>query len=67
MDKSKTSLKKEEEGVLTLTGQMKDKEKQKEKRPQDFPGSAVDKNLPASSGDMGSIPGPGKFHMPQSS
>lgn len=27
MDKSKTSLKKEEEGVLTLAGQMKEKEK----------------------------------------
>ena len=23
------------------------------------------KNLPASAGDTGSIPGPGRFHMPQ--
>ena len=27
---------------------------------QDFPGAAVDKNLPANAGDMGSIPGPGR-------
>ena len=32
----------------------------------DFPGSAVDKNLPASRGNMGSIPGPGRSHMLQS-
>ena len=31
----------------------------------DFPGGAVDRNLPASAGDMGSIPGPGRFHMPR--
>ena len=31
----------------------------------DFPGGAVDKNPPANSGDMGSIPGLGRFHMPQ--
>ena len=33
---------------------------------QDFPGSAVVNILPAKAGDMGSIPGPGSFHMPQS-
>ena len=27
----------------------------------------MDKNLPANAGDMGSIPGPGRFHMPRSS
>ena len=32
----------------------------------DFPGGPVVKNLPAKAGDMGSIPGPGRFHMPQS-
>ena len=32
----------------------------------DFPGGAVDKDLPASAGDTGSIPGPGRFHMPWS-
>ena len=32
----------------------------------DFPGGPVVKNLPASAGDMGSIPGPGRFHMPRS-
>ena len=32
----------------------------------DFPGGAVVKNPPANAGDMGSIPGPGRFHMPRS-
>ena len=36
------------------------------KKKEDFPGGPVDKNPPANSGDMGSIPGPGGFHMPQS-
>ena len=31
----------------------------------DFPGGAVVKNLPANAGDMGSIPGPGRSHMPR--
>ena len=31
---------------------------------QDFPGGAVDKNPPANAGDMSSIPGAGRFHMP---
>ena len=30
----------------------------------DFHGSTVDKNPPAKAGDMGSISGPGGFHMP---
>ena len=30
----------------------------------DFPGGAVVKNLPANAGDTGSIPGPGRSHMP---
>ena len=30
----------------------------------DFPGGAVVKDLPASAGDTGSIPGPGRSHMP---
>ena len=33
---------------------------------QDFPGCAVDKNLPANARDMGLIPGPEDFHMPWS-
>ena len=33
---------------------------------QGFPGGAVVKNPPANAGDMGSIPGPGRSHMPQS-
>ena len=32
----------------------------------DFPGGTVVKNPPASAGDMGSSPGPGRSHMPQS-
>ena len=32
----------------------------------DFPGVAADKNLPANRIDTGSIPGPGRFHVPQS-
>ena len=31
----------------------------------DFPGGPVVKNPLASAGDTGSIPGPGRFHMPQ--
>ena len=31
----------------------------------DFPGGAVVKDLPANAGDTGSIPGPGRSHMPQ--
>ena len=32
----------------------------------DFAGGAVVKNPPANAGDMGSIPGPGGSHIPQS-
>ena len=31
-----------------------------------FPGGAVVKNLPANAGDMGSSPGPERFHMSRS-
>ena len=31
----------------------------------DFPSDTVDKNPPTNAGDIGSIPGPGRFHMPQ--
>ena len=34
------------------------------KRGEDFPDGTVDKNLPE--GDMGSISGSGRFHVPQS-
>ena len=33
---------------------------------QDFPGGPVVRNSPASTGDIGSIPGPGRSHMMQS-
>ena len=32
----------------------------------DFPGGIVVKNPPANAGDTGSIPGPGRSHMPWS-
>ena len=34
---------------------------------QDFPGGPVVKGLPANAGDMGLIPGRGRFHTPQGS
>ena len=41
-----------------------------EKHPQgdalDFLGGPAVKNPPANAGDMGSIPGPGRFHVPWS-
>ena len=33
---------------------------------QDFPSGAVEKHPPANTGDMGSVPGLGRFHMPRS-
>ena len=30
----------------------------------DFPGGPLDKNPPAKAGDVGLIPGPGRYHMP---
>ena len=37
-----------------------------ESRIGDFPGGTVVKNLPADAGDTGSIPGPGRSHIPRS-
>ena len=31
---------------------------------QNFPGGPVVKSLPANAGDLGSLPGPGRYHMP---
>ena len=31
----------------------------------DFPGGPTVRNPPASAGEMGSVPGPGRFHMPR--
>ena len=36
-----------------------------EGKKEDFPGGPVVKNPSANAGDMGSIPGPGRSHMPQ--
>ena len=38
-----------------------------QKNVEGFLGGPVVKNPPASAGDTGSIPGPGRLHMPQSS
>ena len=38
----------------------------KKRTPQVFLGGAVVGNPPANAGDVGSIPGPGRSHMPQS-
>ena len=40
--------------------------RRKEIMAEEFPGDEVDKNTPASAGDVSSIPGPGRLHMPQS-
>ena len=40
--------------------------KKKKKKGQGLPGSTVDEDLPANTGDMDLIPGPGRFHMPRS-
>ena len=40
--------------------------KAKKEWPEGFPGGAVVRNPPANAGDTGSIPGPGRSHMPQS-
>ena len=42
------------------------KRRLEKKKKRDFPGGAVVKNLPANAGDTGSIPGPGRSHMPRS-
>ena len=48
---------------LTFCGEwLKSRLKQRNKG---FPGGAVVKNLPASAGDMGLSPGPGRSHMPR--
>ena len=39
--------------------------KQQKKNVRNFPGGPVIRNLPANSGDTGSIPGPGRVHVPQ--
>ena len=51
---------------LYFVGIQKLKRYLKKERLRDFPVGAVVKNLPASAGDMGSIPGPGRSHIPWS-
>ena len=40
--------------------------KKKKTHSEGFPGGTVVKNPPANAGDTGSIPGPGRSHMPRS-
>ena len=51
---------------LTKKGRKHHEKKLSKNKTQGFPGGAVVKNLPADAGDKGSIPGPGRSHMPQS-
>ena len=53
-------------GLFPWEGDERGKKKNVKLNHGDFPGGAVDKNLPANAGDMGSIPGLGRFHIPQS-
>ena len=39
--------------------------KKKKKSKVDFPSGPVVKNQPENAGDMGTVPGPGRFHLPQ--
>ena len=48
------------------TGQLTSPPQQETTQSQGFPGSSVVKNTPANAGDTGSIPGPGRSHMPWS-
>ena len=52
--------------VITKVAQVDDGRSSVESKAMDFPGGAVVKNPPASAGDTGSIPGPGRSHMPRS-
>ena len=54
------------ESNVEVKKEAKKKEKHKDTK-RGFSGGAVVKNPPANAGDMGSSPGPGRSHMPQSS
>ena len=53
--------------LLSKYPRKKRRAKDERTRARGFPGGAVVKNPPANAGDMGSSPGPGGSHMPQSS
>ena len=57
-NKPKVSRRKE---IIKIRSEINEKEMK-----EGFPGGAVVKNPPANTGDMGSSPGPGRSHMPQS-
>ena len=53
--------------IKKVKGKRKHRVKKLKNKKEDFPGGAVVKNPPASAGDTGSSPGPGRSHMPRSS
>ena len=50
-------------GIRLLSKRTRDDKEVGRKLDLNFPGGAVDKNLPANAGDMGLISGPGRFHI----
>ena len=52
------------QAIITLLPRNKDITKKKKGKLQDSPGGAADKNTPTNAGHIGSIPGPGRFHLP---
>ena len=50
--------------VIIQSGALFKNSSAKENLRRDFPGGTVDKNPPANAGDTGSIPDPGRSHMP---
>ena len=61
-----TTKKKKKKSTSELPGKQGKSPGVRKKLGGDFPGGAVVKNPPANAGDTGSIPGPGRSHMPQS-
>ena len=53
-------------GKYNVVCKTKERKRLTKNQYRDFPGGAVVKNLPANAGDTGSIPGPGRSHMPWS-
>ena len=51
-------------GNDTAWGKIRKKKKKNQSRREGFPGGPVIKNSSVNAGDIGSIPGLGRFHMP---
>ena len=50
----------------SLQTSRRDRQKPSQELIKDFSGGTVVKNPPANAGDMGSVPDPGRLHMPRS-